>query len=225
MRREGHVDQVVASRRATRYPIPGGAHRVEQVVDRSRFICTVAYASTVEGAQKIISATRASMPDATHHCWAYIVGPPGSTDRIGLSDDGEPHGTAGRPMLTVLHHGNLGDVVAVVTRYFGGTKLGTGGLVKAYSRAVQQALETAPRTMYVERAGMTVRVGYTAISAVRQMLSTFEVEILDERFDTDVRFHLRYPAENAEQLRQALMNATRGEAVLETREPQETEDG
>jgi putative IMPACT (imprinted ancient) family translation regulator len=98
-----------------RYPIPADRARAEDLIDRSRFICSVARAETAADAQAFIREISAEFPDATHHCWAYVAGPPGSTTHIGMSDDGEPHGTAGRPMLTVLLHANLGEVVAVVT--------------------------------------------------------------------------------------------------------------
>ncbi|NCW45442.1 MAG: YigZ family protein, partial [Gemmatimonadaceae bacterium] len=113
---------------SARYQVPRERHRVEQVIDRSRFICTVERVQSVEEAQAFVRAMNAEFADATHNCWAYVVGAPGSTDRIGMSDDGEPHGTAGRPMLTVLQHCGVGEIAAVVTRYYGGTKLGTGGL-------------------------------------------------------------------------------------------------
>ena len=154
------------------------------------------------------------MPDATHHCWAYVVGAPGSTDRIGLSDDGEPHGTAGRPMLMVLQHSDVGDVVAVVTRYYGGTKLGTGGLVKAYGGAVQLALESAPRAMHVTRLSLVATVSYAAISAIRQRLPDFEADVLDETFGVDVQLRLQCPEEHEPGLRRALLDITRGNAEI-----------
>src|SRR5665647_699835 len=85
-----------------RYPVPGARHRAEQTIDRSRFICTIDRVSSPAEAQKLLREIHDELPDATHHCWAYLIGAPGSTDRIGMSDAGEPHGTAGRPMLTVL---------------------------------------------------------------------------------------------------------------------------
>ena len=100
-----------------RYPIPAGEHRAQQEISRSRFIATIAPAATVEDAQAFIARMRAEFPDATHNCWAFVVGPPGSTGRVGMSDDGEPHGTAGRPMLTVLLHSGVGAGAAVGTRY------------------------------------------------------------------------------------------------------------
>src|SRR4051812_21661975 len=118
-----------------RYPIPAARHRAELTIERSRFICTIAHAAEPDDAHAFIREMNAEFGDATHNCWAFVAGPPGDTNRIGMSDDGEPHGTAGRPMLTVLTHSGVGDIVAVVTRYYGGTKLGTGGLVKAYGGA------------------------------------------------------------------------------------------
>ena len=203
------TDRVVPS---PRYPIPAGRHRAEQVIDRSRFICTIAPAASIEEAQAFIREIGREFPDATHNCWAYVIGAPGTSDRIGLSDDGEPHGTTGRPMFTVLQHSGVGDIAAVVTRYYGGTKLGTGGLVKAYSGAVQQALEGTPRTMRITRTDVVVRVAYTAISAVQQMLPTFEAEITEETFGVDVMFRLRCPEERAVELRRAIADATRGQA-------------
>jgi len=125
-------------------------------------------------AQEFLREMNDEFPDATHNCWAYLIGAPGSTDRIGMSDAGEPHGTAGRPMLTVLQHSGVGDIAAVVTRYYGGTNLGTGGLVKAYGGTVQLALATMSRAQRIEFAGLTVVVGYESISAVRQLLARFE---------------------------------------------------
>ena len=203
------TDRVVPS---PRYPIPAGRHRAEQVIDRSRFICTIASVATVDDAQSFIRDIGREFADATHNCWAYVVGAPGSGDRIGMSDDGEPHGTAGRPMLTVLQHCGLGDIAAVVTRYYGGTKLGTGGLVKAYSSSVQQALQDAPRTMRITRTEFVVRVAYSAITSVQQLLPTFEAEVIDENFGVDVMFRLRCPEERAAELRRAIADATRGQA-------------
>lgn len=204
---------------APRYAIPATVHRTEQVIDRSRFICTIVPADSVDAAQTTIREIARTYPDATHNCWAYVVGPPGSTDRIGLSDDGEPHGTAGRPMLTVLQHCGLGDIAAVVTRYYGGVKLGTGGLVKAYSGAVQQALTTVPRATRVTRVVLAISVGYAVISAVKQQLPVFEADVITEEFGVLARFVVRCPEEQAEGLRRAVMDVSRGQAVFEPVSP------
>ena len=112
------------------YPIPAGEIRVEEEIKHSRFITSLAPAQSAEAARAFIERVRAEFPDATHNCWAYAAGPPGSTLHTGMSDDGEPGGNAGRPMLTVLRNSGAGDVAAVVTRYFGGVKLGRGGLAR-----------------------------------------------------------------------------------------------
>jgi uncharacterized YigZ family protein len=199
---------------ANRYRIPAGRHRVEQIVERSRFICTIARAKEPEGAQSFVRAMNAEFADATHNCWAFVAGPPGSTNRIGLSDDGEPHGTAGRPMLTVLAHSGVGEIAAVVTRYYGGTKLGTGGLVKAYGGAVQQALLTLTITDRVDRSDVTLTIEYGRLSAIQQLLTVHEAEVVDQRFGVDVALSLRLPKANVEPLRTAVADATRGEARL-----------
>ncbi len=196
------------------YPVPAALHRIEQVIDRSRFICTIARASSTEDAQAFIRDMNTTYADATHNCWAYVVGAPGSTDRIGMSDDGEPHGTAGRPMLTVLQHCGVGEIVAVVTRYYGGTKLGTGGLVKAYGGAVQEALASLPTEMRVDAVTATFEVGYHLVGAVQQLLPTVKAEVLSQEFGVHATFTVKLPRSEAPALEGALGNLTRGSATL-----------
>lgn len=198
-----------------RYPVPAARHRVSDEIQRSRFITTVAPAPTVEDATALIREVGSEFNDATHNCWAYVVGPPGSTARIGMSDDGEPHGTAGRPMLHVLLHSDLGDVVAVVTRYYGGQKLGTGGLARAYSGGVQQALATLPRMERVELVRATVVVDYPSVQAVQQLLADVEAEVVGQEYLERVRYQLRLPRGRAAELGARLLDATRGQAELE----------
>ena len=199
---------------ASRYPVPAGRHRIELVIDRSRFLCTVTRAESIADAQQFIRDVSHEFADATHNCWAYVVGAPGSTDRIGMSDDGEPHGTAGRPMLTVLSHSGLGDIAAVVTRYYGGIKLGTGGLVKAYSGAVQESLLTVPRTERVDAIRVQFEVPYTVIGAVQQLLPTVAAELESQDFDTHATFIVRLPRAEHARLVSALGDLTRGQSSL-----------
>jgi len=199
---------------ASRYPVPAATHRVEQEISRSRFITTIGRVSTVEEAQAFIRAVADEFSDATHNCWAYVVGPPGETGRIGMSDAGEPHGTAGRPMLNALLHAPVGDVAAVVTRYYGGTKLGTGGLVRAYGGGVQAALATLPVTERIEYVSLIVTVDYARVTAVQQLCAEHEAEILAQEFAEQVRVTLRLPDGNAGRFRAALLDATRGRASL-----------
>ncbi|NOX61450.1 MAG: YigZ family protein [Chloroflexi bacterium] len=198
----------------TRYPVPAETHRVEEVIRRSRFITTVAYAPTVEAARAFIDAIRAEFSDATHNCWAYLVGPPGSTAQIGYSDDGEPHGTAGKPMFTVLQHSGVGDIVAVVTRYYGGTKLGKGGLVRAYSGGVQQALESLPTREYVPTVDLTVVIDYAHVTPVQRLLPEFEAAIVEQTYAADVTLRLRLPVEQARPLEERLIGLTNGQVLV-----------
>jgi uncharacterized YigZ family protein len=171
---------------------------VEEVIRKSRFITVLAHAPTAEAAQAVLENLKDEFPDATHHCWAYVAGPPGESASIGMSDDGEPHGTAGRPMLTVLLHSGVGEIVAVCTRYYGGTKLGTGGLSRAYSGGVRLALDTLPTQERVERTALRVEVAYEALDSLR--------------------YRVAVPTEEVDRLVHRLAGTTRGKAVVEIAE-------
>jgi uncharacterized YigZ family protein len=199
----------------TRYPIPARVHRVEETIQRSRFITTLAHAPDPEAAHAFVAAVRAEFPDATHHCWAFVAGAPGSTTRIGMSDDGEPHGTAGRPMLTTLLHADVGEVVAVCTRYFGGIKLGTGGLSRAYSGGVVLALETLAKEERVERVSLDVTVGYPEVDAVQRLVQEWALPIEEEVFGGDVRYRIGVPVDRVEELRARVADLTRGAGRVE----------
>ena len=200
---------------ATRYPIPARVHRVEETIQRSRFITTVAHAPDADAAHAFVATIRDEFPDATHNCWAFVAGSPGSTAHVGMSDDGEPHGTAGRPMLTTLLHSGVGEVVAVSTRYFGGVKLGTGGLGRAYSGGVRLALESLPTEEKVERVPVEITVGFADVDATQRLVEEMELVILEETFGGEVRLRLGVPKTEVEVLRRRLGDLTRGEASLE----------
>lgn len=199
----------------SRYPTPAAVHRVEEEIKRSRFITTLAPAPTLEAARTFIATVRAEFPDASHNCWAYVVGPPGSTSQIGMSDDGEPHGSAGRPMLTVLLHAGVGDIAAVVTRYFGGTLLGVGGLVRAYSGGVQLALATLPTVERVPTVLLDVVVDYAAITLLQRLAPDFEAVIVAQEFGLDATYRIRLPLQQVTAFRAAVANLTHGQALVE----------
>lgn len=177
----------------TRYLIPAGTHRVEETIQRSRFITTAAHAPDAAAAHDFVQAVRDEFPDATHHCWAFVAGPPGSTAHIGMSDDGEPHGTAGKPMLTTLLHSGVGEIVAVSTRYYGGVKLGTGGLSRAYSGGVKLVLATLPTHERVDRVGVQVVVGYADVDGMQRLMEEMEVVVEEEAYGADVRYRCAVP--------------------------------
>lgn len=200
---------------AGRYPVPAGVQRVEEEIKRSRFITTVGPAPSLEAARASIAQVSAEFADASHNCWAYVVGPPGSTSQIGMSDAGEPHGTAGRPMLNVLLHSGVGDIVAVVTRYFGGTLLGTGGLVKAYSGGVQLGLQALPVVEKVAMAEVVVVIDYGAVTPFQRLLPDFEAEVVRQEFAADATFVIRLPEEKVDALSAQVVELTSGLALVE----------
>ena len=197
-----------------RYPIPTDRFRSEIEVERSKFIATVQSISSSDEAQLLIAEIKTEFPDANHNCWAYLVGPPGSTDQIGMSDDGEPHGVAGRPMLTALQYSGLGDTVVVVTRYFGGVKLGKGGMVKAYTAAVKTALDRAPRSERVDWCHYQAIIGYALITSFERQLAEYELEILNTDYGEQVRYQLRLPKERIEAFRKMFDDLTAGQGEL-----------
>ena len=200
---------------SSRYQIPAQRHRTEEEIKRSRFITTLAWTPTVEEARDFINEMRGEFTVANHNCWAYVVGPPGSTAQIGLSDDGEPHGTAGRPMLTVLLHSGLGDICAVVTRYFGGTLLGKGGLVRAYSGGVKSTLDSLPTVEKTPMSTLLVMVDYAAVTPLRNILPEFEAGAISEEYAIDVTFTFQLPEENLLPFTDAIANLTSGNAIME----------
>lgn len=203
----------------SRYSIPARVHRVEEVIQRSRFITTVARAPDSEAAHAFIASIRDEFPDATHNCWAFVSGPPGSTMHIGMSDDGEPHGTAGRPMLTSLLHADVGDIVAVSTRYFGGVKLGTGGLARAYSSGVVLALESLPLEEKIDRVVVEVTVGYPDVDSTQRLIQEMDLLVLDEDYGGDVRYSLGVPVTDVDTMTRRVADLTRGDGTVRVSSP------
>lgn len=200
---------------SVRYQVPAARHTAELVIERSRFLCTLERAQTPAAAQQFVREVQQQYAGATHNCWAYVAGPPGSTAHIGLSDDGEPHGTAGRPMLTVLSHAPVGEIAAVVTRWYGGVKLGTGGLARAYAGAVQEAVATLPLAWRVDRVSLCVVVEYTVVTPVRQLFDRFEVEVHDEVYAEQVSYAVAVARDRVSELEQGLADLTRGRANVQ----------
>jgi len=198
-----------------RYPVPASTHRVEETVKHSRFIATVAPAPSADAARAFIEKIRAAMPDATHHCWAYALGPPGTTAQSAASDAGEPAGTAGRPMLAVLLGSGLGDVAVVVTRYFGGTKLGRGGLARAYSGLTRRALSEVSRAEHIPRATLRLAGPHEAVAALRPLLARHHAGVTAESFGTEATLRIELPADAVEALRADILATTSGRVRVE----------
>lgn len=188
--------------------------RFEEEIKRSRFITTLARADSRERALAFVECVRGEFPDARHNCWAYAVGRPGDTARVGQSDDGEPHGTAGRPMLTQLLYGGVGELVAVTTRYFGGIKLGTGGLTRAYQNGVKQALELLPVTEKKVLVRALAEVDYAHADRFYRLLPRFQARVVEDDFGARALFTLELPEDMAQACREALREATDGASEL-----------
>ncbi len=195
-----------------RYPVPSATSRVEDTIDRSRFVTTLGPAATIEEARSFVSSMRDEFADATHNCWAYVVGRPGDSSQVGMSDDGEPHGTAGRPMLSVLLGSGIGNIAAVVTRYYGGRKLGKGGLVRAYSGGVKRALEGLVTNEFVRLLELDVAADYSAETPIRTLLPDFEAEIVTARYGTEISLRVKLPEDRVDALIAALAGLTGGRA-------------
>lgn len=194
---------------------PGEVFRVEQTIKRSRFIASVGHTPDVEEAKAFIEQIKAEFEDARHNCWAYCAGAAGSTDRIGASDDGEPHGTAGRPMLTAVTHSGIGEVTVVVTRYFGGILLGTGGLVKAYQSSVKMALEGVPTRLRTKTKRIKFSVEHRFVNQVLRKIEAVNGRILEKNFDMDADFDVEIPEDLAETFAKELEELTRGALLIE----------
>jgi uncharacterized YigZ family protein len=197
------------------YTVPARETRIEMQVVNSRFIATAAPVFSVPQAKAFIARVRHEFADASHNVPVYLVGH-GATTVAHASDDGEPSGTAGRPALAVLRGSGLGDVAVVITRYFGGTKLGTGGLVRAYSGAVREVLAVLPRAERVPVHTVLLAVPYAWLERVRRAVTAHGGSVLDEEFAGDVTVTARFPVAAFEGFRAALeeMSAGRLQAVV-----------
>lgn len=196
------------------YPIPAQETRTEIRVVNSRFIATLAPAFTVEEAKAFIARVRAEFTDASHNVPAFIIGH-GSSLITHAHDDGEPSGTAGRPALAVLQGSGLGDAVVVVTRYFGGTKLGTGGLVRAYGDAVREVLAITPRAVRVLTYTIMVSIPYPLFERLRLLIAAYQGEILDQTFEADVTITARFAVERFPTFQDALTELSHGTVQAE----------
>ena len=197
--------------------------RFEEEIKRSRFITTLARADSRERALAFVDAIKKEFPDARHNCWAYAAGRPGDTAQVGQSDDGEPHGTAGRPMLNQLLYGGVGELAAVTTRYFGGIKLGTGGLTRAYQNGVKEALGLLPVTEKKVLCRGLVEVDYAHVDRFYRLLPQYQARVVGEDFGASALFTVELPEDLFEPCRDALREATDGASEMMDAGP-ETED-
>ena len=175
------------------YPIPSESVETELEVKKSRFITRAAIAPERSAAMAVLEQARRDYPDARHHCWAYLLGNPQQPGSLAMSDDGEPSGTAGKPILNVLQHSGIGDLVVVVIRYFGGIKLGAGGLVRAYSAAAQQAIDALPVEQRVPRIHCRVACDFAQEHYLRHWLTGQDALLGEALYSTGVELPVDLP--------------------------------
>lgn len=187
--------------------------QAELVEKKSRFIATIRPVSSEEEAVAFIEEMKKKYYDARHNCSAFVIGSKGELTRS--SDDGEPSGTAGRPMLEVLTGSGIRNIAAVVTRYFGGVLLGTGGLVRAYSGAVKMALEQCETITRRYGVQMLIKTDYNGVGKIQYLLGSKDVVIQDSVYVADVQMTVLVPIEEYDRLCKELVEATNGRVGLE----------
>jgi len=195
------------------YHIPAHPVRTQITVSKSRFLTTVEVAASVQQARQIIARVRAERPDASHHVYAFRVGF-GNSVTEGMSDDGEPSGTSGPPTLAVLRGSDLGDIVLVTTRYFGGTKLGKGGLVRAYTQSAQTALNHLQTELKVEKKLIGLELSYPLYHIAKLAIAEHHGIIEDEVFDERILVIARFAAADVPAFCRSLRDKTSGQAAV-----------
>ncbi len=185
------------------------ALQAELEIRKSRFIAYAIPVADRDAAMNELRLLREQHPAATHVCWALLAG-----GQSGMSDDGEPSGTAGRPILEVLRHHDLDGVLAAVVRYYGGVKLGAGGLVRAYTDAIATALQDAPRVERISLTSLTVEIGYADETRVRRWIEQENHTLDASAYGMEVQLTIRMPVTAIDTARDALRDMTQGRAVF-----------
>ncbi|WP_321277475.1 YigZ family protein [Thiomicrorhabdus indica] len=186
------------------YPVPADEAMAEIEIKKSRFIAYAKGISSREEGMLWLETLKAKYPDARHHCWAYLIGNPKCAANAGMGDDGEPSGTAGKPILNVLNHKNVGDVMICVVRYFGGIKLGAGGLTRAYGQAAQAVMEILRVVEQVPMTEMTVKCDFSQEQWVRHCCTQFDAQVKEVSYSTQVELQLEIPEHNLKELKSEL---------------------
>lgn len=195
------------------YKRPASVFQAELIDNKSRFIATIGMVETVEAARAFLVEVGREMPDASHHVYAYRVGH-GSSVIESLSDAGEPSGTAGQPVMAVLRGSGLGDAMIIVTRYWGGIKLGTGGLVRAYTDAAKASVAGVTVEVKIARVHLLVVLSYPLYERAVRIARALEADIEAEDYAADVTLTLQIPEANADLLEERLRDLSAGSAQM-----------
>lgn len=196
------------------WPIPASPVTFTEEIKKSRFITLLAHTDGVEAAKAFVEFVRAEHPDARHHCVAWVAGRPDDSQQFGFSDDGEPAGTAGKPMLAQLMGSGVGEITAVVVRYYGGVLLGTGGLVKAYGGGVQQALNQLTTQIKTPLTEYTLLCEYGQLSGIETLLGQFSGVIVTSDYQASVQLRVALPQAKVDAFTAKLADFSRGSLQL-----------
>ncbi|MFC3033214.1 YigZ family protein [Pseudoalteromonas fenneropenaei] len=193
------------------YYIPATSLTYQEEIKKSTFIVHIAHTPTLQDAKAFIQSICHAYPDARHNCWAHVAGHPKGSHVYGFSDDGEPNGTAGKPMLNVLMGSGLGEVTAVVTRYFGGIKLGTGGLVRAYGGCLNHALAQLPTTLKIPAAVIVAQSEYGQQGVIEQYLTQhFTVLKIEKDYTATIAWQVELDYREAKRACEEIKDLTHG---------------
>lgn len=195
------------------YPVPTDSVRYDTVIRKSRFIAITGPASDIEAVRAFVRNVSVEFDDARHICYAHITGSPDAGVRAS-SDDGEPQGTAGKPILNVLQHSGIGDIVAVVVRYFGGVKLGAGGLARAYGGSVAQTIKLLPVTTPIASTEISITAPFALENDVRHLLNQYRAVQTDSSYANAWQIHCRIATSDIDALSTTLATLGRGKIKL-----------
>ncbi len=185
----------------------------QQEIKKSRFITQLAFTQGREQAMAFIYSVKKQHRDARHNCWAFVSGAPDDSVSLGFSDDGEPSGTAGKPMLACLQGSGLGEITVVVTRYSGGIKLGTGGLVRAYGGGVQQALKLASTKQRIFYVRLNIGCDYAQLAIVELLLNEMDGVIAQAYYGEAIQLLVELDGRHCEQFKAQLFDKTHGRVI------------
>ena len=191
--------------------LKNGSGEIEE--KKSRFICHIFKIKSEEEAEEYITAVKKKYWDARHNCYAYVTGDKGQIQRF--SDDGEPQGTAGKPMLDILNSYGLTDCLLVVTRYFGGVLLGTGGLVRAYTAATIEGLKNSESIARIHGVKLGIETNYTDLGKIQYLIANRNLDQLEPVYTDKVEMTVFVPTDEMGSLRAELMEGTNGQVVLD----------
>ncbi|WP_394128318.1 YigZ family protein [Vibrio hepatarius] len=196
------------------YLVPATPTQFEEEIKKSLFITYLAHTPSIEAAKAFVDEIRTKHSDARHNCWGFVAGRPEDSMKWGFSDDGEPSGTAGKPILAQLSGSGVGEITAVVTRYSGGIKLGTGGLVKAYGGGVQQALKTLQTIEKKITTNLLLELDYGFVPIVQSLCPQFGAVEVSAEYSERVKMVVEIEMRQVNDFSQTIINKSGAKVII-----------